>query len=306
MSPGELGQFMFYAMFCASSLATLSEMWGEVQLAAGAAERLFELLAAESRVADPDRPVALRAGGASEVRFEGVRFAYPTRPDAVALDDFSLTLESGETVALVGPSGAGKSTVLRLLLRFYDPQAGRILLDGTDLRALRLRDLRSQLAVVPQETAIFSESLSDNIRYGRPDASDADVRRAAEMARVDEFARALPEGYGTRLGENGMTLSGGQRQRLAIARAILKDAPVLLLDEATSSLDSRNEQRVQEALATLREGRATLVVAHRLATVLEADRLAVVEHGRLVAQGSHTMLLEQEGLYRDLARLQLR
>jgi ATP-binding cassette subfamily B protein len=306
MSPGELGQFIFYAMFCASSLATLTEMWGEVQLAAGAAERLFELLAASSDVRDPARPVPLREDGATEVRFDAVRFAYPTRPGVLALDDFSLSLKSGETVALVGPSGAGKSTVLRLLLRFYDPQAGRILLDGIDIRDLRLRDLRSQLAVVPQEPAIFSESVSENIRYGRPDASPAEVRRAAEMALVDEFVRALPEGYATRLGENGMTLSGGQRQRMAIARAILKDAPILLLDEATSSLDSQNEQRVQQALATLRQGRATLVVAHRLATVLEADRLAVVDHGRLVAQGSHETLLQQDGLYRDLAELQLR
>lgn len=306
MSPGELGQFMFYAMFCASSLATLTEMWGEVQLAAGAAERLFELLAAASGIDEPQRPVPLRAGGASEVRFDAVSFAYPTRSSVAALDEFSLSLKFGETVALVGPSGAGKSTVLRLLLRFYDPQAGRILLDGTDIRSLRLRDLRSQLAVVPQETAIFSESVSDNIRYGRPGASEADVRRAAEMALVDNFVRELPEGYATRLGENGMTLSGGQRQRLAIARAILKDAPILLLDEATSSLDSQNEQRVQRALATLREGRATLVVAHRLATVLEADRLAVVDHGRLVGQGSHETLLQQDGLYRDMAQLQLR
>jgi ATP-binding cassette subfamily B protein len=306
MSPGELGQFMFYAMFCASSLATLTEMWGEVQLAAGAAERLFELLAAESGIRDPQRPVPLREGGASEVRFESVSFAYPTRSSVAALDEFSLSLKFGETVALVGPSGAGKSTVLRLLLRFYDPQSGRVLLDGIDIRSLRLRDLRSQLAVVPQETAIFSEPVIDNIRYGRPEASDAEVRRAAEMALVDDFVRELPEGYATRLGENGLTLSGGQRQRLAIARAILKDAPILLLDEATSSLDSQNEQRVQRALATLREGRATLVVAHRLATVLEADRLAVVDHGRLVAEGSHETLLQQEGLYRDMAQLQLR
>ena len=248
----------------------------------------------------------LREGGASEVRFESVSFAYPTRSSVAALDEFSLSLKFGETVALVGPSGAGKSTVLRLLLRFYDPQSGRVLLDGIDIRSLRLRDLRSQLAVVPQETAIFSEPVIDNIRYGRPEASDAEVRRAAEMALVDDFVRELPEGYATRLGENGLTLSGGQRQRLAIARAILKDAPILLLDEATSSLDSQNEQRVQRALATLREGRATLVVAHRLATVLEADRLAVVDHGRLVAEGSHETLLQQEGLYRDMAQLQLR
>jgi len=306
MSAGELGQFMFYAMFCASSLATLSEMWGEVQLAAGAAERLFELLQATSDVQDPPHPVSLRENASTEIHFEGVQFHYPTRPSIRALDDFSLSLCSGETVALVGPSGAGKSTVLRMLLRFYDPQRGRIRLDGTDIRQLRLRDLRSQLAVVPQETAIFSESVSDNIRYGRLDATDADVRRAAEMALVDDFVRELPEGYATRLGENGMTLSGGQRQRLAIARAILKDAPVLLLDEATSSLDSQNEQRVQQALDTLRSGRATLVVAHRLATVLEADRLAVVDHGRLVALGSHEALLEEDGIYRELAQLQLR
>ena len=306
MSPGELGQCMFYAMFCASSLATLTEMWGEVQLAAGAAERLFELLAARSAIEDPAKPTPLREGRASELRLDGVSFAYPTRATVAALDDFSLSLKSGETVALVGPSGAGKSTVLRLLLRFYDPQAGRVLLDGIDIRDLRVRDLRSRFAVVPQETAIFSESVFDNIRYGRPDASVADVERAAEMALVDGFVRELPEGYATRLGENGMTLSGGQRQRLAIARAILKDAPILLLDEATSSLDSQNEQRVQQALASLREGRATLVVAHRLATVLEADRLAVVDHGRRVAEGSHETLLQEEGLYRDLARLQLR
>lgn len=306
MSPGELGQFMFYAMFCASSLATLTEVWGEIQLAAGAAERLFELLDAVPHIRDSEQPVALREGSANEVRFEGVSFRYPTRPTIVALDTFSLSLKSGETVALVGPSGAGKSTILRLLLRFYDPHDGHIALDGIDIRNLRLKDLRSQLAIVPQETAIFSESLSANIRYGRPEASDTDVRRAAEMALVDEFARELPEGYATQLGENGMTLSGGQRQRLAIARAILKDSPILLLDEATSSLDSQNEQRVKQALDTLREGRATLVVAHRLATVLGADRLAVIDHGRLVAEGSHETLFQQDGLYRDLAELQLR
>ncbi|MFK7894951.1 MAG: ABC transporter transmembrane domain-containing protein [Myxococcota bacterium] len=305
MSSGQLGQFVLYAMFSAMSMAALTEVWGDLQLAAGAAERLFELLAIEPEIEAPANPVRLSAPGRGEVAFEGVSFAYPTRRDVVALKDFSFRAEPGETVAIVGPSGAGKSTVLRMLMRFYDPDAGTIRVDGVDLRQADPRDLRSHMAIVPQETAIFSETLRENIRYGRPEASDADVETAAAAARVDEFARDLPAGYDTALGENGMTLSGGQRQRVAIARAVLKDAPILLLDEATSSLDSQSERLVQQALERLKTGRTTIVIAHRLATVRGAHRILVVDGGRIVAQGRHDELVAEGGLYADLARLQL-
>ncbi len=294
-----------YALFCAMSMAALTEVWGDLQLAAGASERLFELLSIEPEIATPARPEALPDPSEGHVRFEGVTFAYPTRPEITALANFSFTAEAGETVAIVGPSGAGKSTVLRMLLRFYDPSSGRILVDGVDVRDADPIVVRRRMAIVPQETAIFTESLRENIRYGRPDATGGEVGRAAEVALVDEFVRDLPRGYDTLLGENGMTLSGGQRQRVAIARAVLKDAPILLLDEATSSLDSQSERLVQEALERLKAGRTTIVIAHRLATVRGADRILVVDAGRIVADGSHDELVRQGGLYADLARMQI-
>lgn len=305
MSGGLLGQFVLYALFSAMSLAALTEVWGELQLAAGAAERLFELLAVEPRITAPADPVPLPEPPRGEVAFEKVRFSYPTRPDTPALDALSFRADPGETVAIVGPSGAGKSTVLRLLLRFYDPAAGTIRVDGVDVRRADPAAVRARMAIVPQESAIFSDSLRENIRYGRPEASDAEVERAAEVARVDEFAAGLPRGYDTRLGENGMTLSGGQRQRVAIARAVLADSPILLLDEATSSLDSHGERLVQQALERLKQGRTTIVIAHRLATVRSADRILVVDGGRLVATGRHEELVAAGGLYADLARMQL-
>lgn len=304
LSTGQLGQFVLYALFSATSMAALTEVWGELQLAAGAAERLFEILGVQPEIEAPANPVPLPEPARGEVVFENVEFSYPTRPSIRSLRDFSFSVRSGEMVAIVGPSGAGKSTVLRLLMRFYDPRAGRILLDGVDLRHACPRDIRSRLAIVPQETAIFTESLRENIRYGRPDATDADVESAAEAALVGEFVRALPEGYATRLGENGMTLSGGQRQRVAIARALLRDAPILLLDEATSSLDSQSEQLVQRALERLEVGRTTIVIAHRLATVRSADRILVMDEGQIVATGTHENLVAQGGLYAELARLQ--
>lgn len=305
MSGGQLSQFVLYAVFSAMSMAALTEVWGELQLAAGAAERLFELLAIESEIQAPAHPIALPQPSRGRVDFEAIEFAYPTRPEIRALQDFSFSAVAGETIAIVGPSGAGKSTVLRLLMRFYDPQAGRVLIDGVDVRDADPKAVRSRMAIVPQETAIFSESLRENIRYGRPGASDAEVEEAAEVALVSEFALALPERFETRLGENGTTLSGGQRQRVAIARAVLKDAPILLLDEATSSLDSHSERLVQRALEHLKTGRTTIVIAHRLATVRGADRILVVEAGQIVASGMHDDLVGQNGLYASLARLQL-
>ena len=305
MSSGQLSQFVLYALFSAMSMAALTEVWGEIQLAAGAAERLFELLAIEPEIQVVSNPELLPEPARGRVQFDAVNFSYPTRPEITALGEFSFVAEPGETVAIVGPSGAGKSTVFRILLRFYDPQSGTVSVDGVDLRAADPINVRERMAIVPQETAIFTESLRDNIRYGRPDASDAEVEDAARIALVDEFVRELPRGYDTLLGENGMTLSGGQRQRVAIARAVLKDAPILLLDEATSSLDSQSERLVQQALDRLKSGRTTIVIAHRLATVRGADRILVVDGGRIVASGPHDELVRQGGLYADLARMQI-
>ncbi len=305
MSSGQLSQFVLYALFSAMSMAALTEVWGEIQLAAGAAERLFELLAIEPEIQVVSNPESLPEPAHGRVQFDAVDFSYPARPEITALGAFSFVAEPGETVAIVGPSGAGKSTVFRLLLRFYDPRSGTVSVDGVDLRAANPINVRERMAIVPQETAIFTESLRDNIRYGRPDASDAEVEDAARIALVDEFVRELPRGYDTLLGENGMTLSGGQRQRVAIARAVLKDAPILLLDEATSSLDSQSERLVQQALDRLKSGRTTIVIAHRLATVRGADRILVVDGGRILASGPHDELVRQGGLYADLARMQI-
>jgi ATP-binding cassette subfamily B protein len=304
LDPGVLGQFVLYAVFAAGSVAGLSEVWGDVLRAAGAMERLGELLAERPGIAEPAQPQALPRPVRGALRFENVAFHYPSRPDAAALHDFTLDVRPGETVALVGPSGAGKSTVFSLLLRFYDPQSGHISIDGVDLRALRLAELRGAIALVPQETVIFSGSATDNIRFGRSDAGDDEVVEAARAAEANDFIRALPDGYAAEMGERGVRLSGGQRQRIAIARAILRDAPLLLLDEATSALDAQSEAAIQQALARLEQGRTTLVIAHRLATVQRADRIVVMDGGRIVAQGTHESLLAEGGLYAELARLQ--
>ncbi|EIL98391.1 ATP-binding cassette domain-containing protein [Rhodanobacter denitrificans] len=304
LGAGVLGQFVLYAVFAAGSVAGLSEVWGDVLRAAGAMERIGELLGERADIVDPAQPQVLPQPMRGELRFDGVTFHYPTRPDMAALHDFTLTVRPGETVALVGPSGAGKSTVFALLLRFYDPQNGSIRIDGIDLRATSLAGLRGAIALVPQETVIFAGSAADNIRFGRQDAGDDEVRDAARAAEAHEFISALDGGYGAELGERGVRLSGGQRQRIAIARAILRDAPLLLLDEATSSLDAQSEAAIQQALARLEQGRTTLVIAHRLATVQRADRIVVMDGGRIVAQGTHESLLAEGGLYAELARLQ--
>jgi ATP-binding cassette subfamily B protein len=301
---GVLTQFVFYAVFAAGSVAGLSEVWGDVLRAAGAMERIGELFEERADIYSPAEPTPLPTPVTGALRFQDVGFHYPTRPDTQALYDFNLDVRPGETVALVGPSGAGKSTVFGLLLRFYDPQSGSIRMDGVDLRALALPELRGAIALVPQETVIFGGSAADNIRFGRADASDAQVREAARSAEADGFIGALVDGYDSALGERGVRLSGGQRQRIAIARAILRDAPLLLLDEATSALDAQSEAAIQLALERLESGRTTLVIAHRLATVQRADRIVVMDGGRIVAQGTHESLLREGGLYAELARLQ--
>jgi ATP-binding cassette subfamily B protein len=304
ISPGRLGQFVLYAAFAASSLGQLSEVWGEVSAASGAAERLFEILRVKSQIAAPPSPVALPLPARGDVGFENVSFAYPTRPDIKAVDGVSLSVKAGEKVAIVGPSGAGKSTLFHLLLRFYDPANGAISVDGVPIKSADPRELRTRMALVPQDSVVFAASARENIRFGRPDATDAEVERAADLAHATEFIRRLPEGFEAQLGERGVTLSGGQRQRIAIARAILRDAPLLLLDEATSALDAESETLVQTALEELMRHRTTLVIAHRLATVLSCDRIMVMEQGRIVEQGTHASLVAANGLYARLARLQ--
>lgn len=304
MTGGQLGQFLLYAVYAAVAAASLSEMWGELQRAAGAMERLVELRNAAPSIVAPENPVPMPEPGRGEVRFENVCFAYPSRPATNALDDFDLALASGETVAFVGPSGAGKSTSFQLLLRFYDPDTGRILIDGIDISKADPEAVRSRIGLVPQETVLFAASARENIRYGRPDATDEEVESAARAAAADAFIRELPQGYDTFLGERGTRLSGGQRQRLAIARAILRDPPILLLDEATSALDAESERLVQEAMERLMLGRTTIVIAHRLATVIEADRIVVMDKGRIVASGRHAELLQNNPLYARLAALQ--
>ncbi|MDT3379954.1 ABC transporter transmembrane domain-containing protein [Labrys neptuniae] len=306
MTAGTLSQFVLYAVFGAGALSELGQVWAEIVQAAGAAERLGELLGERPAISAPARPLALPEPARGAVAFEGVTFAYPAQPDKPVLHDVDLAVKAGETVAIVGPSGAGKSTLFQLLLRYYDPQFGRVRLDGVALPQADPKRVRQRIAVVAQDPVVFAATARDNIRFGRPDASDAEVEEAARLAAADGFIRAMPQGYDTPIGERGVTLSGGQRQRIAIARAILKDAPVLLLDEATSALDSESEKAVQAALDGLMTERTTLVIAHRLATVQAADRIIVLDDGRIVEEGTHEALVARGGLYARLAQLQFR
>jgi ATP-binding cassette subfamily B protein len=304
MTGGELGQFVLYAMVVAMSAASLSEVWGELQQAAGAMERLLELLNAQPAIETPENPTALPDSRDGYIRFDKVSFSYPSRPDVQAIKDFDLEIAPGEKVAFVGPSGAGKSTIFQLLLRFYSPQEGRIIINGVDIARARPEDVRGRVGLVPQETVIFGASARENIRFGRPGARDDEILAASRAAASDEFIRQLPLGYDSFLGERGTRLSGGQKQRIAIARAILKDPPILLLDEATSSLDAESERLVQEALEYLQKGRTTIVIAHRLATVLKADRIVVIKEGRIIDIGRHEELVDRNALYARLAELQ--
>jgi ATP-binding cassette subfamily B protein len=304
ITPGRLGQFVLYAAFAAAGLGQLSEVWGEVSAASGAAERLFEILNVKPEITAPAAPRALPTPARGDVSFDHVSFAYSSRPNVAAVDDVSFAVRPGEKVAIVGPSGAGKSTLFHLLLRFYDATRGVISFDGVPIKSADPKEVRAHIALVPQDSVVFAATARENIRFGRPEASDAEVERAADLAHATEFIRRLPEGFEAPLGERGVTLSGGQRQRIAIARAILRDAPLLLLDEATSSLDAESETLVQTALEELMSHRTTLVIAHRLATVLSCDRILVMEQGRIVEQGTHTSLVAANGLYARLARLQ--
>jgi len=299
-----LVQFLIYSIMVAGGVAALSEIWGELQRAAGATERLVELLSIEDTVQDPSAPRTLSTPVSGAITFDAVTFHYPQRPNTVALDDVAFQVAAGETVAIVGPSGAGKSTIIQMLLRFYDPEAGGITIDGVNLRDMARHDFRQHIALVPQDAAIFAVSAMENIRFGRPEASDADVIAAAKAAAAHDFISALPDGYDTYVGERGVMLSGGQKQRIAIARAILRDAPILLLDEATSALDAESERLVQAAVENLSADRTTLVIAHRLATVKKADRILVMDQGKIVAQGTHDSLIAEQGLYTRLAKLQ--